>query len=92
MNETERVREEIATLLRHFVIEYEKAWRGEPCKTPKNIAAQILKIKGLVVEADDQNMPNEGRNPRYSPDSYHAQLSYGEAQQDILKAGWRKVA
>lgn len=57
MNETERVREEIATLLRHFVIEYEKAWRGEPCKTPKNIAAQILKIKGLVVEADDQTLP-----------------------------------
>jgi len=32
-----------------------------------------------------RELPNNSKNPRYSSDSYHAQLSYKEAQQDMSK-------
>ena len=55
--------------------------------TPAEAAAQILALPGLWVEAEDQKLPeHEGLML-----SREYRFGYKEAQQEMLRAGWKKV-
>lgn len=72
MNEEERIREEVIKAIKKNNM---AEWTAD----------QILSIKGIRIEADNQDLP-EHRENNLSDD-----LMYHEGQQDMLKDGWVKV-
>ena len=95
--ESERVREEIACM--HCV--YKGDCDSQPtldnipkrliCDINLELAAQTLKIKGIAVLSDDQNPPPSICNSMTISRNIDWAEIYCKAQQDMLKAGFRKV-
>jgi len=92
--ELERVREEIANLIEHHV----KSMRGQPYlpdyQGKMGLALQILSLikeAGYVRLSPDQSLPQAKVNYSDSLEDTMLQASYRVAQQDMLKANWRKV-
>jgi len=62
------LKEQVAEILRQEVIEYEKAWRGEPCLKPETLVDQILnlfkaEVDKLTVMDNEELVLEEIRTP-----------------------------
>ena len=89
MNEVERVREQIAQIdIRLDKLGLDFATGG--FKLGTDYADQILSLEGIAVLDDDQNLPNKWTYAgNVHGDDFNA--GYSTAQQDMLKAGFKKV-
>jgi len=91
MNKEERIREEIAKIIVK-IIKADRAGR----QTEVDAVSQILSIKGIRIEADNQDLPeNPKPNPPDDKQEIASYNAYGSAQRDMLtpKDGdvWVKV-
>ena len=103
MNNEERIREEIAKWLRKYIKDYGvmNDWEQTLTVNPNHFeqrAEQILSIKGIRIEADNQDKPQNPYAEAADRGDMHAQSrcsGYYCAQDDMLtpKDGdvWRKV-
>jgi len=88
--EEERVKEEIAELIRECIYGITKEYADA-------MANRTLSIKGIRIESDDQSLPKSpysyyskcDRTPNEERDSY-CDIGYSRAVEDMLKAGFVK--
>jgi hypothetical protein len=59
-------------------------------KSPLEIASSILSIKGIHIEAENQELPANAYAGSPCPEEDGSEVAYEEAQQDMLKEGWVK--
>lgn len=92
--EYQRVREEMErALVRGFPDGTAGLYRAR--FREKQVLDQILSIKGLRIEANDQTLPhNPYKAPYLEPEAEKqkiADLTYSKGRDDMLKANFRKV-
>ena len=102
MEEYERVEMDATVDLNYFLQDCLELLQVDWVKLPQNIKeriyaarnktrGQILAIKGIRIERDDQSLPE---NPYVASSLIplsEGHIGYAEAQQDMLKAGFVKV-
>ena len=81
--EYERIREEIAQVIYSEYLAHKRINDAQDKYHARHTTDQILSIKGIRLEADNQNLPEIS----YFGESYDAA---DEAQQDMLNAGFVK--
>ena len=77
MNEEQRIREETAQTI--------KQWHEETVDSYEHLADKILSIKGIIIEADNQDLPEQPTWFSLDGKAIRGAISvYQIAQQDML--------